>query len=492
MRTLVPAIVCLMICSMTVKGQNYQTVYPDVESCFVMEGEKIVCLRIDSLSGENNSVLHPSRVHLLSSEECYAPLDGSWIGKKIEIHDSGENVFINRFDRPVTINTHAALGDQWVAYEVPDELQIEATVVAHDIMDFLELADSVKTIAFQAYNAHGDSLELAVNEMQAQLSKHYGWVRPLNFYHFPMHHASHGELSVQELLLTGLSEPQVGVQNLTWFEVHDFQPGDVLHVLEEDGDWVYTGPEEGYFQITETRSVFEYLDRTNHGDSITYDYVLTQRIHIQGTGQVTATHDTLTKIVNTRPDFDHFPYTAVPFYEGGEVSEEYSYYTLGQGTFFYKADPFVIFSNEQNQCWQPLSSWRVPFVKYYYQGLGGPYYPRETMNEKLVKRMLAYYEKDGESWGTPLDVSGISPDHQPEWVKIYPNPARESITLSIEPSHAEKLSVRLVDVNSRVVHQQKVSSGTSVIHIEHLPPGVYFCVVFNKDRVLHSHKLVVQ
>ncbi|TVQ18061.1 MAG: T9SS C-terminal target domain-containing protein [Bacteroidetes bacterium] len=491
MRSHVLTFASLMFFSLLATGQNYQAVYPDKENCFLMGNDNVICLRIDSLSEATTTILHPSRISLNTGDYCSSPFEGSWIGKEIEIRENGENVFINHADTPVTINTQAIEGEEWVAYEVPGEMEIRATVVAHDLMDFLELTDSVKTIAFQAYDAGGDPLDMEVNEMQVQLSKHHGWVQSLNFYFFPAHQQWYPDMKLRQLSLAGLSEPQTGITNLSWFEVFDFQPGDVLHVLQENGTWI--GEYDGEFHTTETRNIFEYLDRMDFdGDSIMYSYVRTRRIHYQWMDSVAITLDTLSQTIRPYADFDKLPLEPGSGNEDTHDAEMYSFFHLIKDEFLVKTNCYNLYYRGEDDCWHALMVDVVPSTNSFYEGLGGPYYPQEAMFGSLVRRELVYYQKDGQTWGTPLDVSSVESFVKPDMVKIYPNPVREAFTLDIDPSLSGEFSLRLVDVNSRNVHQQKVSSGATTINVSHLPPGIYFCIVAGKQGVIHSHKLLVR
>ncbi len=491
MRTQILTLASLLLFSLLATGQNYQTVYPDKENCFLMGNDNVICLRIDSLSEGTSAILHPSRISTYTGDYCSTPFEGSWIGKEIEIQDNGENVFINYADKPVTINTQAALGEEWVAYDIPGEMEIRATVIAHDLMDFLELTDSVKTIAFQAYDAEGDSLDMEVNEMQVQISKHHGWVQPLSFYFFPAHQQWYPDMKLQVLSLAGLSEPQRGIKNLTWFEVFDFQPGDVLHVLEENGTWM--GEEDGYFQTTETRAIFEYLERTDYdSDSIMYLYVRTRRIHYQWMDSIAITLDTLFQTIRPYDDFDKLPLEPSSGNVDIHDAEMYSFFHLMKDEFMVKTNCYNLYYLGEDDCWYALMVDVVPSKTSYYEGLGGPYYPQEAMFGALARRELVYYQKDSETWGTPLDVSSVENYVKPNMVKIYPNPVRESFTVNIDPSLSGEFTLRLVDVNSRSVHQQHVSAGATTVNVAHLPSGIYFCIVSGKQGILHSHKILVR
>lgn len=492
MRTQIFIFVSLMFFSLLATGQNYQTVYPDQENCFLMENNNVICLRIDSLSEGTSTILHPSRVSLQTDENCFSPFAGSWIGKEIEIRDNGENVFINHADEPVTINTLAALGEEWVAYDVPGEMEVRATVIAHDLMDFLELTDSVKTIAFQAYSAGGEPVEMDVNEMQVQISKHYGWVQPLSFYFFPAHQQWLPEMKLQELSLVGLSEPQRGIKNLTWFEVYDFQPGDVLHVFQESGDWI--GEVDGYYNITETRSIFKYLERVDYEDSIQYTFSRVQRIEMAWLDSIAVFTDTLTQVITPNLLFEKLPFEPVFDFLFKDEEEVYMHYAMWQdedghlakGIYNYWFNWFT------DDCWLPGHVDKSGWSRYFMKGLGGPYHTLYDMFGSLYLNELVYYEKDGLTWGTPLDVSSVEKYTKSNLVKIYPNPVRESFTVTIDPSLSGEFLLSLVDVNSRSVLQQKVPSGATSINVAHLPPGIYFCMITSKQGVVHSHKMLVR
>ena len=497
MRTLTLTLTSLILFSLFAIGQNYQTVYPDQENCFFNDNDNIICLRIDSLSEGDVTVLHPSRVNLYKSDyngdDCFSPFVGSWIGKEIEIRDYGENVFINHADEPVTINTSAVLGNEWVAYEVPGELQIKAKVVAHNVMNFLELTDSVKTIAFQAFDAVGDSLEMDVNGMQVQISKHHGWVQPLNFYYFPDFYFHWFDMRLQELLIAGLSEPQMGVKNLTWFEVYDFQPGDVLHMRRKSGSWV--GEVDGYYNITETRSVFKYLERIDYEDSIQYTYSLIERVEMQWLDSIAVIKDTLTQVITPNPSFNKLPFEPAFDFLFKNNPEVYMYYAMwkdedghfAKGTYNYWFDMYA------DDCWiAGHFDKSTTGSRYFMKGLGGPYHALYDMFGSLFVQELVYYQKDGVTWGTPLDVSSVKKYTKPNLVKIYPNPVRDFFTINIDPFLSGELSLQLVDVNSRSVHQQRVSSGATNVNVAHLTPGIYFCIVTGKQGVIHAHKLLIR
>ena len=60
----------------------------------------------------------------------------------------------------------------------------------------------------------------------------------------------------------------MATQNLTWFEVNDFQPGDELHI-DESSSWIeHEGDRIGY-AIT-NKANYKYLEGIDYTDSIVY------------------------------------------------------------------------------------------------------------------------------------------------------------------------------------------------------------------------------
>lgn len=479
---------CSLLMVLVVKGQNYQTVNPDVISSFLNENNYVSFIRIDSTGYENSLILYPFSVNQMLFDNCFSPRAGSWIGSEIIIDDNGYNIFLNHQQDSVKINTLAVEGESWIAYGHPGQLHIVASVIEHGIEEFLGLTDSVKVIAFQTYNSDGEPAELEVNDMQVKISKNYGFVKTLSFYYFPEMNSLYGLLT--ELTLAGLSEPETGVQNFTWFDVHDFQPGDVLHVLRNDGTWI--GEEDGYFQITETRKAIQYLERFDYSDSIRYVYTITQRIHKQWLDSIAVYTDTLSKIIAPYPEFDKLPEEPIyDYFSNGDLSSYY-YHRMKAGEHLEKVFFNYWFEYHENDCWFMMHYDGIPHTIYYMNGLGGPYYPYQALFGSLLHQELVYYEKNGESWGTPLDVTSIENVLLPDQVRVFPNPVKDILNVSISRNDPAGFTIRLFDMNSRLVKSKELQSGDNVLNISHLTPGLYFLIISNRQGIQEARKILVQ
>ena len=155
--------------------------------------------------------------------------------------------------------------------------------------------------------------------MNLQISKNYGFIKTFNFYLFPDITVDYPPDQFEELDLAGLSNPKTGVQNLTWFDVNDFRPGDELHILDESSTWF--GNVSGY--TTTNKAVYKYLDRTDYEDSIVYHYSRRQSIYTlwSDSSSFKFYNDTLKEVIKPDTLFDKLPGAAI-------VSdfEMYSYY----------------------------------------------------------------------------------------------------------------------------------------------------------------------
>jgi hypothetical protein len=479
---------CSLLLVLAVKGQNYQTVNPEVISSFVDENNYVSFIRIDSTGYENSLILYPFSVNQLLYIHCYSPRAGSWIGSEIIIGDNGYNIFLNHQQDSVKINTLAVEGESWIAYGQTGQMHIVASVIEHGIEEFLGLTDSVKVIGFQVNDSEGEPMESEINEMQVKISKNHGLIQTLNFYYFPVHNLYYNILT--ELTAAGLSEPETGVQNFTWFDVHDFQPGDVLHVLRKDGIWI--GQEDGYFQTTETRKVYEYLERSDNNDSIVFTYFLTKLVMKPWLDSIAFYTDTLQKVIKPNPDFDKLP--GEPVFELDYYGNEnvYSFFRMIKDEHLKKTFPNEWFEIQDAECWTLMIYDGIPQSWYYMKGLGGPYYPYQALFGYLYERELVFYEKNGETWGTPLDMTNVHEISIPEYVKVYPNPASEILTVRIDHYGSEGYTFRLFDTNSRLVKTREMQPGDNLVNISHLTPGLYFLTISNRQGILDAKKILVQ
>ncbi|GHV25514.1 hypothetical protein FACS1894176_04160 [Bacteroidia bacterium] len=228
MKKIITSLVFLLFVGIELLAYDYQAIYSNQTAIF--DGGTLQGMKIDSVKVlENDSVFYPLKRILHDGSYCYTPYGASWLGEKIIISANWNN-FINKNDT-IRIKTDAVLGESWIVDEGLISKMV-AKVTSHKIESFLGLEDSVKTISFQAYDLNNVPIDRnLMNNKTLKISKNYGIIQGFDFLPQiqPVLHNIY-----QEYTLAGLSNPKAGIQNITWFDIWDFQPGDELHIYERE------------------------------------------------------------------------------------------------------------------------------------------------------------------------------------------------------------------------------------------------------------------
>jgi len=472
---------------MVTNAQDYQTITSNRIAYFENQNHHVNCIRIDSVKQTSDSILYSFAVIQPYSDGCFSPYIASWIGKSVTIKNNGLNQFVNKENDTITINTLAGLNDSWTAYRVSGSLFIEASVIKYDTMTFLGICDSVKTIGFQSYDADTNLLDIDVNEMQLIISKNYGFVKMLNFYLFPDYEVNYTGDQLKEYTLVGLSNPQTGIQNLTWFNVYDFQVGDELHILQESDYWYDTY--NGYSIVN--KAIYKYLERNNYADSITYCYSRKQSISstTYDSSSFVFFDDTLTSVILPDSLFDLLP--------GEPVVDDYRVYsyTMSNESVLSKirlsaTESYVL---SEDSCWQFILADGCLSDYQYLKGLGGPYYScSDGFGMGGYAKKLVYYKKGDTTWGNPLTVNGISDTEVQHPITIYPNPANRNINIIVEDNSCCDYTVYFYDIKGRLIKTKHFDTDRSTIDIGDLSKGVYLLKIADQNEVIKMHRLIVE
>ena len=86
----------------------------------------------------------------------------------------------------------------------------------------------------------------------------------------------------------------------------------------------------------------------------------------------------------------------------------------------------------------------------------------------------------------------VEPTTAIETFRIYPNPAHHSIYVERSSRSVKEGTLRLLDVNGRVVREIPVEPETRVLQMDlnHIIPGIYILQVSEDRRILTSAKIV--
>ncbi len=469
-------------------AQNYQTFNSARISYFEDINHYVRAVRIDSVHFGPDSVLFPMGKVQNVTDECYTPFGASWLGSKITVKANGDNLFFNRLNDTILIKTSAFLNETWIAYQIPGNIIVTAQITNVDTLSFLGVNDSVKFISFQVYDGSMTPLNHELNTFQIVISKDFGVVKTLNFYNFPdlITPYYYYQESLTEFQICGLSNPSLGLQNITWFDVYDFQIGDELHIRKyrEEPDFLANTT-----YIYENLYIYKYLERTNYPDSIVYKLdVLQSYLYYTSTGSgYEYSHDTIYQKIVLNSDFDLLPEEVI------NDSYQISYLKMFNGLFKIKSDSRIYEYYERyddfGDCYtMPLVD--GCFSPYdYYKNLGGPYYNCSYMPYAEDSRTLVYYNSGGEIWGTPLVISKSNQMNSELAVQVYPNPAENVISVDIAVAE-RNCYVEIYNLIGVKLLSQEVYAGNNSVDINSLPCGVYFYQIKSSNEVLENGKFV--
>lgn len=463
-----------------VSSQYYQTVTSDRIACFETLSKDVNCIRIDSVFFETDSLFYPHSNIQKIDFDCYTPYGASWIGEKIVVQENGYNLFFNHELDTIKIKTNAQLNESWIAYELEDSIYVTAEITAHDTREVLGHTDSVKTIVFNVYDKNNTPIDHELNGISVLLSKSFGWLKTLEFYHFPYPKVHN---------LIGVSQPEAGVGNLTWLDVHDYQVGDEIHVLYQKLIW---GDDDYSIQDT-WKTIYKYLERENHQDSVVYVIDVKEsrkREWLPSDSIVTTyTRDTIIQVVKPDSLFDKLP--GEPIINIPENSQNAYVYQMKNYSRTQKILPSMhgILYFSSDDCWNYPTADGCVLDKGYIQGLGGPYYHCEWWFDSY-NRELVYYKKGDEIWGTPLIVTGIQEEYQVDHVVVYPNPG--SGNFWIKHSINEPLTFELMDLHGKVLITEKLETNKHFLDLNNFNSGIYIYQLRNHTSIVEKGKLIIK
>ncbi|MBV5313403.1 MAG: T9SS type A sorting domain-containing protein [Prolixibacteraceae bacterium] len=481
-------ILLFTISALQIQAHDYQTVYTKQTALFKNSvTQRIKALRIDSVKVAVDTILYSFATIQEVSAGCHSPYKASWIGEKVTIKPDGTNLFFNREGSVITLKTQALLNESWIAFQRSQSFRVEANVVAVELENMLGLSDLVKTIAFRVVDQQGNTVDHALNKLKVKISKRYGFVETLNFYLFPDISAKSPNDMLMNYSLVGLTNPKVGLQNLRWFEVNGFNPGDELHVQEHN-----LGDPNFYLPIREydNRCIYKYLGRTNYVDSIVYRYARKQSIKTVYTDRTTLEthHDTLKSVILANPGFDKLP--GEPIFNAGSAQQMF----MRNDEFRMKIRPSAmneLYVNSDNKiCWSAIAGEGcLPEIRYI-DGLGGPYYQCRGYAGETEERKLVYYKKGATEWGEKLVITGVPKLKTNGQLQVFPNPARDVVTFQLN-GDSEFHEVRIYNQTGQLVKTECFEGNSYKLHLTGLKSGIYLYKLTSSHSLIHTGKLVV-
>jgi len=473
--------------AISAKSQNYQSFRSDRSAMYGTPELIDKSIKVDSVKMEGTD----SVFYLLKDMEvdnqgyCYSPFGPSFVGEKIIVKNSGWNLFFNANKDTIKINTLASLNQTWECFKTQKNKAI-AKVTKFDTTNFLGINDSVKTMVITVYDLNN----VVKATFDFKLSKNYGLIKTFNFREFPGYsYYNGGEIQ-------GITNPQLGVKNITWRDIYDHAIGDEIHT-DSYSQWVTNNV--FYKKYISTKKVF--INKTENGDTIKYSYA--EQKHIkevsgyspnQTVKESYSDRDTLTTTTLKNSRMDKLPGELI-FSDWNTVSKTYMAKMTWHDTnsklkslMAKNIDGFTDFGASDNNCWHQFIG-DPEYTYSYYEGLDGEYHNTDYGDYgDYGSFQPVYFKKNGVEWGTPLDFKTNISEIKQSTVTTYPNPTTDFMIFN---SNDQNYTLKIFDLAGKLIDQQNVQSTSYQYKNEGLI-GVYFYEMINQEGQTSKGKIVFQ
>ena len=96
-------------------------------------------------------------------------------------------------------------------------------------------------------------------------------------------------------------------------------------------------------------------------------------------------------------------------------------------------------------------------------------------------------------WESPINIPTINVSKiSSEEFNIYPNPAKEKISIGLDHYLREKITVSIYSTKGQLIIKKKLGRSENLINVKLLVPGLYIAEISNKIQVLKRQKLIIK
>jgi len=428
-----------LISLVNVEAQNYSPIISGNTSLFIYpQTGYIQALHVDSTKADPKGLAHYFLKTFDAKDEnhyCYDFIP-SWSGSKM-IAAGNTYYFFNKDEDTIKILPLSEIDIPWTFYKYSNGDYIEAKITAKELLSFLSISDSVKTISLTRKTIADVIVSDPVNALSFQISKQHGFIKMISFSRLPDSDPSYD--------LVGLSQPQAGQQLLTPRRIYDFNVNDEFHYQTN----YFNVPISGHSDKTIRKVIGKYTSLNT--DTVIYTIQQSKETinyTVTNEGRETVASDPIYTVTT----FDEkYIFTDTTIYPGiyldkfGEHGTPINYGLYRSSS---NGDKLIlevnlmqgVFYSEESNCWQHMVDGPANYVSYmegcgYYE-MNRDVFPSSD-NSKLV-----YYKKGNDTHGEALVLSTFTKATS-QALTLYPNPLKQGEELHISTAHfnASKLMV---------------------------------------------------
>lgn len=490
MKTSIPFTIVIVFSSIFGFSQNYQTVQSNEIHYFATQNhDYFLASRTELVEMDGpDSVFYSFQTvredeNIPESDPCHYYIGAPWSGQKIVIKPDGRNIFYNKNNEPITIQTQAALNDTFLVYSYPNGDWIKGVVSNVIEIYILNDYDYVKIIDLFS------NAPLELSDSRFIISENNGFVETYAFYSFPEPYT--GAASVTDdndfpngyngnFELVGIDT--AGFHKPTTAEVFDFTIGDQFKFYSSEQN------DDGKFVETFTQR--EVINKLTFDDSLVYHVVDTKQVtaHLPSGESITETSGGDADIIYyTNLDTWHTPYLPEEFNGSngwsvlrinscGDVEE-----IVRKQAVYFDGMTGCLIPDEYGSNLIYTAIRRVGWL--------APIGESASGNIQYMSEMVYYEKADGSTCGTNQYLELENQPKSEMDFNVYPNPTSGDVYVKFDQSVSGS-RVTVFDKSGRKVSVWKGQEQEDVfVDLSELSPGIYTLII-ESDAGTQQEKVI--
>lgn len=418
----------------------------------------------DSLKSTYVFPFYPSE----NTSGCISLQHASWLGRKVEIYKTGEVVFYNYKNEPITIKTLAALNEKWLAYQYPNGDYIMARVdIIYPIQQPNNGEENItKKISFHKFSYDSTEKSHVLNNISILANSKNGWPQLTEFNYFPFE----GKYSSKAVNWLSTS---ISLFNLD-DQISGFGEASLTHRKNYD-----------LRSSTFENTLIKTLTSLHLGDTIIKKRSICKRIDDLSGNKISFTEQEATDSI---PVVEYSYLSMQPILNNTLVKEicTVTYYTNDTFKTYYNTVRVknIRYQQMTTDCWAEITEDTIVY-EYYQPRLGKYQQTLANLTGKSIQRAWpqfglltdANFGKNEMMFCTQLDtfrftqpLSNGRPERVSE-IRMYPNPASEQFTVKLV--NHDTFNLTLYNLFGQTVFETETNTGAVMIRTNQLARGVY-------------------
>lgn len=407
--------------------------------------------------------------------ECYKQNFPVWVGAKIEFDNQYSYNFYPNNGDTIQFN-FAPTGDTNTFYR-DNAQKFALTYENSDTITILNYADSARFYTIHHTDLDGNSINSVLNGQKIIIGKALGLVRFFQIDEFPV--------LLNPIALIGQKKQNLGIHNITYGMIYDFQLGDEFQYEEAHYSFINGYPPELY-TLYRKHTITE---RTETNDSLFYK--INQVIFYEdSSGQ---TNNIITKAYAKNKIIAQLPFEKFNGdYRGFSLK---NYCDLDLWTYRFEAENALEYC-AIDDVWGYYDTFGPPTEeeKVWAFGLGVFRHLKKTylgniMNYYGFYHKMIYYKKGDNVCGSII-TSTPEIELGQEFYQVFPNPVNDLVSFkNLTNSNSYRIEIRNA-LGQVIKTEDNIAVSQYTMNVASLKAGIYLYVIKEKETMVQQGKLI--